>query len=75
MADDADIANDIEAERVALILSRFKKSSDQASATECESCDSEIPEARRKALPGIQTCVHCAQLIEDEKAFSMGRLR
>ncbi len=30
----------------------------------CESCDQQIPEARRKAVPGVRLCVHC-QEIED----------
>ena len=25
----------------------------------CVECDEEIPPARRKALPGVHTCVHC----------------
>jgi len=28
-------------------------------ATWCEDCGEEIPEARRKALPGSRTCVAC----------------
>ncbi|RKF22533.1 DksA/TraR family C4-type zinc finger protein [Altericroceibacterium spongiae] len=27
----------------------------------CEECGEEIPEARRKALPGARTCVACQQ--------------
>ena len=27
--------------------------------TECVECGEEIPEARRKALPGAHTCVNC----------------
>lgn len=34
------------------------------SATECESCGGEIPEARRQAVPGCQMCVHCQGLME-----------
>ena len=25
----------------------------------CEECDSEIPEARRKAVPGVRLCINC----------------
>jgi len=32
-----------------------------ASATLCEECDSAIPEARRKAVPGVQLCVSCQE--------------
>ncbi len=34
------------------------------SATECEDCGEEIPEARRKAMPGVFQCVHCRELFE-----------
>jgi phage/conjugal plasmid C-4 type zinc finger TraR family protein len=36
------------------------------SATECSICDSPIPEARRRALPGVQTCVECQADLERE---------
>jgi phage/conjugal plasmid C-4 type zinc finger TraR family protein len=28
-------------------------------AADCIECGEEIPEARRRALPGARTCVHC----------------
>lgn len=34
------------------------------SATECEDCGEEIPEARRKAMPGVYQCVKCRSLFE-----------
>ncbi len=27
----------------------------------CEDCDEEIPEARRKAVPGVRRCVKCQE--------------
>lgn len=27
----------------------------------CAECDEEIPEARRKALPGVKLCIECQQ--------------
>jgi len=37
----------------------------------CEECDAKIPEARRKAVPGVRLCVACQSLRdEEEKAFS-----
>ncbi|KDA03499.1 MAG: DksA/TraR family C4-type zinc finger protein [Hyphomonas oceanitis] len=30
-----------------------------ASATHCDECEEPIPEARRKAVPGVRTCVKC----------------
>ncbi|EZQ19610.1 hypothetical protein CF98_04040 [Halopseudomonas bauzanensis] len=29
------------------------------SLTHCEACDAAIPEARRKAVPGVRLCVEC----------------
>lgn len=29
------------------------------SLTHCEECDAPIPEARRKAVPGVQLCITC----------------
>lgn len=29
------------------------------SLTHCEECDAPIPEARRKALPGVRLCIAC----------------
>ncbi len=34
------------------------------SATVCSECDGPIPEARRQALPGVQTCIDCQTLLE-----------
>lgn len=32
----------------------------------CVECDEEIPEGRRKAMPGVALCVHCQELKEAE---------
>lgn len=32
----------------------------------CEECDAPIPEARRKAVPGVRLCVACQALKDDE---------
>ena len=37
----------------------------------CEECDSAIPEARRKAMPGVRLCVPC-QEAHDVEADSGG---
>jgi phage/conjugal plasmid C-4 type zinc finger TraR family protein len=34
------------------------------SATHCVLCDEDIPQARREALPGVQTCIHCQTDLE-----------
>jgi phage/conjugal plasmid C-4 type zinc finger TraR family protein len=37
----------------------------------CEHCDVEIPEARRKAVPGVRLCVPC-QEAEDHESGAAG---
>lgn len=34
------------------------------SAVLCRVCDEKIPLARRRALPGVQTCIECQQWLE-----------
>ena len=34
------------------------------SLTHCEECEAEIPEARRKALPGVRLCIACQSELE-----------
>ena len=36
------------------------------SATECIDCGSQIPEARRWAMPGCQRCVKCQTIFEQQ---------
>lgn len=41
------------------------------SLMECEECGDPIPEARRKALPGVRLCLECqSERDTDEKAAS-----
>jgi phage/conjugal plasmid C-4 type zinc finger TraR family protein len=35
------------------------------SARKCRVCDKVIPDARRRALPGVQTCVACQADLEN----------
>jgi phage/conjugal plasmid C-4 type zinc finger TraR family protein len=39
--------------------------------THCIECGEEIPEARRKALPGVKTCIEC-QSARDRRPASFG---
>lgn len=34
--------------------------------THCEECDEAIPEARRKAMPGVHLCVACQEAYDRE---------
>ena len=38
----------------------------------CEECDAPIPEARRKAIPGVRLCVPCQEGRDAEEAGSSG---
>jgi phage/conjugal plasmid C-4 type zinc finger TraR family protein len=41
------------------------------SATHCLECGDEIPEARRRALPGVSTCITC-QSARDRRPANIG---
>ncbi|MGA7297846.1 MAG: DksA/TraR family C4-type zinc finger protein [Rhodanobacteraceae bacterium] len=38
------------------------------SLSHCEECDADIPEARRKAVPGVRLCVNCQQAADSDAA-------
>lgn len=40
------------------------------SARNCRVCDDSIPTARRRALPGVQTCVPCQEELERAGSFN-----
>ncbi|UNK49535.1 DksA/TraR family C4-type zinc finger protein [Lysobacter sp. S4-A87] len=40
--------------------------------THCEECGKEIPEARRKAVPGVRLCVDCQQAHDEEQSAHSG---
>jgi len=41
------------------------------SLVQCEECEARIPEARRKAVPGVRLCVSCQEARDNEqRAFS-----
>lgn len=42
------------------------------SAHDCEDCDGPIPEMRRLAVPGVQTCIDC-QEIRDHESKQKGK--
>lgn len=42
------------------------------SLEKCEACDSTIPEARRKAVPGVRLCVSCQETEDKQQAETAG---
>ena len=37
------------------------------SLSHCEECEVEIPDARRKAVPGVRLCVHCQAELDKQQ--------
>lgn len=61
-ADPSDRATQREQELLADALEQHKRNHSAAgkkSALHCIDCDVRIPEERRKAVPGVETCVDC----------------
>ena len=54
-----DIHNNMNA--VSNVRRQLEEQASKPSATECEECGDEIPEARRQAIPGVQLCVFCKE--------------
>lgn len=42
------------------------------SLAHCEACDEPIPEARRKAVPGVRLCVACQSQLEKQHSALPG---
>ncbi len=40
--------------------------------THCAECGSEIPEARRNAIPGVRLCINCQDAVDREEAQFSG---
>ncbi len=54
---------------VQLVRSRLP---DGESSTHCKECEAVIPDARRKAIPGVRLCVGCQLELEKEQtAFTL----
>jgi len=52
-------------------VERARRRLDQGPGRErCEECDAPIPEARRRAVPGVRLCVACQQAQDEGAAFS-----
>ena len=68
MVDIFDVASEREEEMRADALAEHARRADgQAclpAATRCTRCDEPIPPARRRVVPGVQTCVVCQRYLE-----------
>ncbi|BCS89969.1 TraR/DksA C4-type zinc finger protein [Pseudodesulfovibrio sediminis] len=67
MADFCDMGS--EAERLGLKSALAKaglKNTGRPSRETCAECGNVIPEARRKAIPGVELCIQCQVELEEE---------
>lgn len=64
MADAMDLAQQREQEDRERHISNARRHRPELSGFICEECDEPIPEARRRALPGVQICVTCQEILE-----------
>ena len=75
MSDDMDRAQAREEEMRGDALAEFERRyrpTTEASAEDCAMCGEPIPEARRQALPGVQTCIECQRDIERQGLWDWG---
>ena len=42
------------------------------SLTHCEECEAAIPQARRKAIPGVRLCINCQAALETQQKAQSG---
>ena len=45
---------------------------DGVGPTHCEECEAVIPNARRKAIPGVRLCVRCQSELEERQTTPTG---
>jgi phage/conjugal plasmid C-4 type zinc finger TraR family protein len=65
MADEADRAQAREQEILDDALGAVRRKMQRGKGTaECRECGDRIPAARRKAIPGVELCVGCQELLE-----------
>jgi phage/conjugal plasmid C-4 type zinc finger TraR family protein len=64
MADSMDLVQQRVQEELARNLATAIHRPAGASEFFCMSCDAAIPEARRRALPGVELCVTCKEISE-----------
>ncbi|MCU0595412.1 MAG: DksA/TraR family C4-type zinc finger protein [Desulfobacterota bacterium] len=70
---DGDVQEQIDATVESAVQLAKSRLPDGESLTHCEECGEAIPEARRRALPGVRLCILCQSEIEkaQKKAFAL----
>ncbi|MEN3753760.1 TraR/DksA family transcriptional regulator [Mangrovibacter sp. SLW1] len=64
MAEIIDQANELVEQNIRVALANRPVNHSAVSATHCEACGIEIPDARRAAVPGCTMCVDCKGITE-----------
>ncbi|MDF7662381.1 TraR/DksA family transcriptional regulator [Erwiniaceae bacterium L1_54_6] len=72
MPDIIDIAQERAAEMLAHQIAAARPKSAAVGCTFCESCEAPIPEARRRAIQGVELCVTCQEIKERKSAHFKG---
>ena len=54
---------------VKLVRSRLP---DGEGLSHCEACETVIPDARRKAIPGVRLCIRCQSKLEERQTTPTG---
>ena len=65
MADLADMAQQ-HMEAMSALVPRIRQDYSASSLRECEECDNDIPEGRRK-LGGVRLCIECQRVKESKR--------
>lgn len=67
MADNADIATEINEKRLDTLLKSIDKTvAKRVTTKECEECGELIPDDRRQAAPWTTTCIECQSIREQQ---------
>lgn len=59
-----DQANELAQQRIDMAIAAHRIDRNAVSAEHCAECDEPIPEPRRAAVPGCQTCASCQADLE-----------
>lgn len=64
MTEIIDQANELAQQRIDMAIAAHRINHNAVSAENCEDCGDPIPEPRRAAVPGCQTCAECQADLE-----------
>lgn len=67
---DGGVQDQIDATVAGAVEQARSRLADGESLTHCEECDAVIPEARRRAIPGVRLCVRCQEALEKKQSSS-----